>query len=157
MKSLLSCLAAFAALVLEAMPVVRFSSDASFAGADTMIRFTTPVTYDIAVDQSEVQAVFDEKNLYLSARGWYDGKAVRLTDELKRKNLFEFFIQADATNPRYVQVRVRENGESVCYEFDQGVKRKCERKTGVSVSVDELPAENPICPSRRTYFPALSR
>ena len=141
MKSLLSCLAAFAVLALEATPVVRFSSDASFNGADTMIRFTTPVTFDVAVDQSEVQAVFDEKNLYLSARGWYDGKTVRLTDELKRKNLFEFFVQADVADPRYVQVRVRENGEFDSYEFDQGVKRKCERETGIRVSVDELPAE----------------
>lgn len=151
MKYILICLASLAAAACSAASV-RFTADRPFdadgkrvesawKAADRMVRFTTPASFNVAVDQSEVQVLFDDENIYLSAKGWYDADAVRLTDELKRKNLFEFFVQADTAKERYVQVRVRQNGESDSYEFDQGVKRKHERSTGVRVFAYDLPAE----------------
>ena len=42
--------------------------------ADSCVRFVTVRTSDVAVDQSEAQLLFDEKNLYVSLKGYYDSK-----------------------------------------------------------------------------------
>ena len=68
-----------------AVPAIRHTDAAPFdaAGkrvesvwkkADTCIRFVEVNTMDVALDQSEAQFLFDDKNIYASLTGFYSAK-----------------------------------------------------------------------------------
>ncbi|MDD4019559.1 MAG: hypothetical protein PHV28_16640 [Kiritimatiellae bacterium] len=149
MKIRVSMICAAFAAVAWAEPIVRYTGaepfkdgkrvEAVWKNADRMTRFTTAATFDIAIDQSEAQALFDEKNIYISLKGFYDPRALDGADmaAVKKRNRFECFIQPDPAKPHFVQVMIAGNGDLYCGEFIEGVKRKCEYPTGVRYSIEE--------------------
>ena len=86
-KTMTMVAAAIAAATLSAsVPQIRHTDSAPFdaAGkrveavwqkADTCTRFVEVNTMDVALDQSEAQLLFDERNVYASLTGFYDAKA----------------------------------------------------------------------------------
>ena len=99
---------ALAASLSAAVPEIRFAGAAPFdaAGkrvesvwknADTCVRFIEVRTMDVALDQSEAQLLFDDKNLYVSMTGFYDPKFKRGSREkpLFNSNHFEFLVKPE--------------------------------------------------------------
>ena len=98
------------------MPVIRYASGAPFAdgkrvepvwkAADVLSRFSVVRTFALAVDRSEAQLLFDERNLYVSMRGFFDPKELNepAGATIGNRNNFEFFIQMDTSVHRYLHV-----------------------------------------------------
>ena len=106
---MLALSAAAASLALSAaVPEIRYTSAAPFdAGgkrvesawkkADTCVRFIEVRTMNVALDQSEAQLLFDDKNLYVSMTGFFDPKFVRgdRKNGISRCNNFEFLVKPE--------------------------------------------------------------
>ena len=163
MKVLMIVLAA--ALVLPAAqgaPVaIRYTDSAPFkdgkrveaawAKADTMTRFVTCRSLDVALDQSEVQALFDEKNLYVSAKGRFDPKQ-RNDDAslgLFGGDNFELFVKTEGASAyRQVCAGVKEQvytGIGRVEAKDSGVTCRVQRQW----SVDRQCDHTHVVPRRR--------
>lgn len=127
MKKILSVftflLLALSLSATEKLPVFRYVSGAPFAKSGNPIGIKWKNTdilhgfvqsrgiYDIAVDQTTVSGLFDEKNLYLTIRGMVKPQ---FNDERKGKSLFqannfEIFIQPKAGG-EYMQLAVDDKG-----------------------------------------------
>ena len=74
-------LAVVCSVLSAAIPEIRYTTAAPFDAegkrvesvwkkADTCVRFVTVKTMDVAIDQSEAQLLFDDKNLYVSMTGF---------------------------------------------------------------------------------------
>ena len=78
-------LAVVCSVLSAAIPEIRYTAAAPFGNrvesawkkADTCVRFVTVKTMDVAIDQSEAQLLFDDKNLYASMTGFFDPKFAR--------------------------------------------------------------------------------
>ena len=135
-------LALSAACTADAEPVaIRHTEKAPFAdgkrveavwkAADTMTRFVTCRSLDVALDQSEVQALFDAKNLYVSAKGFFDPKQLNddRTLSLFGGDNFEIFVQAEGmATYRQVCAGVKE-------QVYAGVGRSEAKSSGVTCRV----------------------
>ena len=116
-----------------------------WAKADTMTRFVTCRSLDVALDQSEVQALFDEKNLYVSAKGRFDPK--QLNDDaslgLFAGDNFELFVKTQgAAAYRQVCAGVKEQlytGIGRVEAKDSGVTCRVQRGNGVWVANVTIP------------------
>ncbi len=157
MKVLTTVLAAACALTAaSAAPVaIRHTDVAPFmdgvrvesawAKADTMVRFVTCRSLDVALDQSEVQALFDEKNLYVSAKGRFDPD--QLNDDatlgLFNGDNFELFVKTEgAATYRQVCAGAREQvyaGIGRAEAKDSGVTCRVQRGKGVWIANVTIP------------------
>ena len=128
------------------VPQIRYTSDAPFdaegnrvesvwKNADTCVRFVEVVTMDVALDQSEAQLLFDDRNLYASLTGFFDPKLDHGSREkpLFSGNNFEFFFKL-GDSPS-IQVAVDEFGRLYVAKDnldvqDSGVKASATRGKG---------------------------
>ena len=108
-KTILALFAAAAGLALSAaVPEIRYTSVAPFDAegrrvesewkkADTCVRFVEVVTSDVALDQSEAQLLFDDKNIYASLTGFCDPKSRRgnADMDLFAGNNFELMVKPE--------------------------------------------------------------
>lgn len=105
-EMLVGVVACAAAVATAETPRIRFTAEAPFrdgrrvasawAKADTCVRFVEVNTSNVALDPSEAQMLFDEKNLYVALTGWYDGQydLGRIEKGMGGVNNFEFFFEA---------------------------------------------------------------
>ena len=107
-----------AAFAFADVPNIRFTAEAPFdadgrrvesvwKGADTCVRFVKVVTMDAAIDQSEAQLLFDDRNLYVSLTGFFNPKYARGLGKDKSQgavNNFEFLIRPDGMGEVHVIV-----------------------------------------------------
>ena len=106
-----------AATALADMPEIRFASQAPFKdgkrveavwkAADTLTRFVIPKNLDVATYETEAQLLFDDKNLYVTFKGFVDPKVpVRDKPEhgVEGSNNFEIFLQGDPSKLSYLHV-----------------------------------------------------
>jgi hypothetical protein len=105
----------------EVLPQIRFTEQNPFANgkrvekvwrkADVMTRFISSAGLDAVSDQSEVSALYDAKNLYLSVRGFYQPKQFNSYPDksLFANNNFEIFLRMDPSG-KYVQIAVDDLG-----------------------------------------------
>ncbi len=100
--------AAVCSALSAAVPQIRYTSAAPFdaAGkrvesvwkkADTCIRFIEVIKMNVALDQSEAQLLFDDKNLYASLTGFFDPKFARgdRKNSISKSNNFEFLVKPE--------------------------------------------------------------
>ena len=139
-------LAVVCSVLSAAIPEIRYTTAAPFDAegkrvesvwkkADTCVRFVTVKTMDVAIDQSEAQLLFDDKNLYVSMTGFFDPRyeCSDRKNSMGSSNNFELLVKPEGGSIFHVIVdefgrtyfakdksEVRDSGASVRIEKGKG-------------------------------------
>ena len=107
--------------------------------ADTLCGFVVPGTMDAAIDDADVQFLYDDKNVYVSLKGYFKkGHARRPVDRrLFRDNCFEVFFSDSKTSGEFAQFAFSQEGLIYYGDCVDGAKRELKCPQGLSLKVIE--------------------
>ncbi|MBP5182837.1 MAG: hypothetical protein J6331_07420 [Lentisphaeria bacterium] len=131
MKNVLALLAAVCSMALfaaeEELPKIRRTEKVPFNSkgqilpalgkkADTFVRFSIPGQATVAVNQTEVQLLYDKENLYISIRGkrvpeWDKSKEIP-NPGLWKGNNFEIFFKEEGSSAGHFHIAIARKAET---------------------------------------------
>ena len=109
------------AVFASGVPEIRYTAERPFAAdggrieavwkkADVCTRFLEVIKNDVAVDQTEARLLFDDENLYVTMKGWFDPAYDRGRPGSSEENNFEVFVRPVGESS-YLQVIAKEFGD----------------------------------------------
>ena len=126
--------------VLGEVPTIRFTDtvpfrdgkvvESAWSQADVCTRFLEVIKNDVARNQAEARILFDDRNLYVSLKGFFDEKYERADKQKGIVSKFEFFLKPQSSD--YIHVIADEFGGLYV------AKGKTERRnSGVTLAVEK--------------------
>ena len=126
--------------------------ESAWAHADVCTRFLEVIKNDVARNQTEARILFDDTNLYVTIKGYFDSQYNRGNpkDGMGSVNNYEFFIKMPSLE--YIHVMVSEFGKIYVGRgktqlADSGVTLGVEKGDGFWVANITLPFKTVGCPS----------